>query len=125
MQLHVEQLFFSYSCIFVRLSSSSLVFPFLQIRQKDVASRQDRYMLLTFDEFPFNIKVSTRYELIYQWIHHKQQFEEKIRHPIEPLVFVLLHSRSSMALELILNFFVDLHFPHAGWLERKSQYFHE
>ncbi|XP_074598860.1 integrator complex subunit 6-like [Brevipalpus obovatus] len=29
---------------------------FLRIRQKDVASRQDRYMLLTFDEFPYNIK---------------------------------------------------------------------
>lgn len=29
---------------------------FLKIRQRDAASRQDRYMLLTFDEYPSNIK---------------------------------------------------------------------
>ena len=33
------------------------------MRQKDQASRQDRYMLLTFEESPANIKVSQENEI--------------------------------------------------------------
>lgn len=44
-----------------------LVFFFWQLRARDPASRGDRYMLVTFDEPPYGVKVISNWYIFYIW----------------------------------------------------------
>lgn len=44
-----------------------LVFFFWQLRARDPASRGDRYMLVTFDEPPYGVKVISNWYIFYVW----------------------------------------------------------